>query len=190
MCARRIGDLVKSLKQYARQDRDEPSLVDLHEVLEDTLMMFENRLKRHQVCKEYQPLPLVRCHPIALQQVWTNLIANSLDAMSGPGLLIVRTAMLDPEWVMVEIEDNGCGIEPELWQRVFDLNFTTKREGHFGLGIGLSISQQIVQQHHGRIEVISEPGRYTCMRVLLPLDEAQADQHCDAHHAHHKGAAT
>ncbi|MGN5053027.1 cyclic nucleotide-binding domain-containing protein [Aeromonas veronii] len=85
VCARRIGDLVKSLKQYARQDRDEPSLVDLHEGLEDTLMIFENRLKHHEICKEYQPLPLVRCHPIALQQVWTNLIANSLDAMSGPG---------------------------------------------------------------------------------------------------------
>lgn len=95
------------------------------------------------------------------------LIANSLDAMSGPGRLTIHTGLLEPEWVMVEIEDSGCGIEPELWQRIFDLNFTTKREGHFGLGIGLSVSLQIVQQHHGRIEVASEPGRYTRMRGLV-----------------------
>ncbi|WP_421217408.1 ATP-binding protein [Aeromonas enteropelogenes] len=186
VCARRIGDLVKSLKQYARQDGDEPSLVDLHEGLEDTLMIFENRLKQHELCKEYQPLPPVRCHPIALQQVWTNLIGNSLDAMSGPGRLTIRTALLDPEWVMVEVEDTGCGIPPELRERIFDLNFTTKREGHFGLGIGLSVALQIVQQHHGRIEVASEPGRYTRMRVCLPLDgRGHASHGGETHHKEH-----
>lgn len=186
VCARRIGDLVKSLKQYARQDGDEPSLVDLHEGLEDTLMIFENRLKQHELCKEYQPLPPVRCHPIALQQVWTNLIGNSLDAMSGPGRLTIRTALLDPEWVMVEVEDTGCGIPPELRERIFDLNFTTKREGHFGLGIGLSVALQIVQQHHGRIEVASEPGRYTRMRVCLPLDgRGHASHGGENHHKEH-----
>ncbi|WP_421229053.1 ATP-binding protein [Aeromonas enteropelogenes] len=186
VCARRIGDLVKSLKQYARQDGDEPSLVDLHEGLEDTLMIFENRLKQHELCKEYQPLPPVRCHPIALQQVWTNLIGNSLDAMSGPGQLTIHTALLDPEWVMVEVEDTGCGIPPELRERIFDLNFTTKREGHFGLGIGLSVALQIVQQHHGRIEVASEPGRYTRMRVCLPLDgRGHASHGGENHHKEH-----
>ncbi|WP_421220597.1 ATP-binding protein [Aeromonas enteropelogenes] len=186
VCARRISDLVKSLKQYARQDGDEPSLVDLHEGLEDTLMIFENRLKQHELCKEYQPLPPVRCHPIALQQVWTNLIGNSLDAMSGPGQLTIRTALLDPEWVMVEVEDTGCGIPPELRERIFDLNFTTKREGHFGLGIGLSVALQIVQQHHGRIEVASEPGRYTRMRVCLPLDgRGHASHGGENHHKEH-----
>ncbi|PJG58740.1 ATP-binding protein [Aeromonas cavernicola] len=169
VCARRIGDLVKSLKQYARQDSAELSLVDLHEGLEDTLMMFENRLKQHDLHKEYQTLPPLYCHPIALQQVWTNLIANSLDAMATPGRLTVRTGLLEPGWVMVEIEDAGCGIAPELQARIFELNFTTKREGHFGLGIGLSVAQQIVQHHHGRIEVDSELGRYTRMRVCLPL---------------------
>ncbi|BEE15975.1 transcriptional regulator [Aeromonas enteropelogenes] len=186
VCARRIGDLVKSLKQYARQDGDEPSLVDLHEGLEDTLMIFENRLKQHELCKEYQPLPPVRCHPIALQQVWTNLISNSLDAMSGPGRLTIRTALLDPDWAMVEVEDTGCGIPPELRERIFDLNFTTKREGHFGLGIGLSVALQIVQQHHGRIEVASEPGRYTRMRVCLPLDgRGHASHGGENHHKEH-----
>lgn len=186
VCARRIGDLVKSLKQYARQDGDEPSLVDLYEGLEDTLMIFENRLKQHELCKEYQPLPPVRCHPIALQQVWTNLISNSLDAMSGPGRLTIRTALLDPDWAMVEVEDTGCGIPPELRERIFDLNFTTKREGHFGLGIGLSVALQIVQQHHGRIEVASEPGRYTRMRVCLPLDgRGHASHGGENHHKEH-----
>ncbi|WP_422388485.1 sensor histidine kinase [Aeromonas jandaei] len=113
-------------------------------------------------------------------------MANSLDAMSEPGRLTVRTGLPEPGWVMVEVEDSGCGIEPELWQRIFDLNFTTKREGHFGLGIGLSVSLQIVQQHHGRIEVASESGRYTRMRVCLPLgDIGMADYGGEPRHNEH-----
>lgn len=179
VCARRIGDLVRSLKQYVREDSRAPVFSDLHEGLEDTLMIFENRLKQHEVVREYQDLPHLRCYPGSLQQVWTNLLANALDAMTEPGTLSVRTAQPEPGWVTVEIEDSGCGIEAERLPHIFELNHTTKREGHFGLGIGLSVCQQVVQQHRGRIEVNSTPGQGTCMQVWLPLggpDDSEEDK--------------
>ncbi|WP_108649105.1 ATP-binding protein [Dongshaea marina] len=177
VCARRIGDLVKSLKQYARQTDGQMKWVDLHEGLEDTLLIFENRLKRLEVEKVYQPLPDVYCDPIALQQIWTNFLSNALEALLSKGELegkiIIRTRELVDQrgssWVEASVEDNGCGIPPELQDEIFELNFTTKREGDFGLGIGLSVCAQIVQRHQGTIRVESEPGLYTRMIVTLPV---------------------
>ena len=172
VCAQRIADLVKSLKSYARQDDEKIHTVDLHEGLEDTLVIFENRLKRHHVTKEYADLPPLSCQPIALQQVWTNLISNALDAIEEPGELHITTRFTpDSEQTKVDvvIEDNGKGIPVDLQQKIFELNYTTKREGNFGLGIGLSVCQQIVHQHDGTIRVESEPGKYTRMIVTLPL---------------------
>ena len=169
VCARRIGDLVRGLKQFARQDGEAPSQCDLLEGLEDTLVIFESRLKGHEVIRDYQPLPAVRGYPGALQQVWTNLLANALDAMEGPGRIQLRGYREGEEWVCIEIEDSGCGIAPEQLTQIFELNYTTKREGHFGLGIGLGICRQVVQQHGGRIEVSSTPGTGTRMRVWLPI---------------------
>ncbi len=91
VCAQRIADLVKSLKSYARQDDETIHTVDLHEGLEDTLVIFENRLKRHHVTKEYSALPRLNCQPIALQQVWTNLVSNALDAVEEPGEIHIST---------------------------------------------------------------------------------------------------
>ncbi|UXI00283.1 ATP-binding protein [Photobacterium sp. TY1-4] len=178
VCAQRIADLVKSLKSYARQDDETFHQVDIHEGLEDTLVIFENRLKRHLVTKEYATLPPVTCQPIALQQVWTNLIANALDAVDEPGeiQIITRftpgTESLSPgnQSVDVIVEDNGKGIAPAQQEKIFELNYTTKREGNFGLGIGLSVCQQIIHHHHGQIRVESEPGQFTRMIVTLPLN--------------------
>lgn len=177
VCAQRIADLVKSLKSYARQDDESIHFVDIHEGLEDTLVIFENKLKRHHVVKEYSPLPPVYCQPIALQQVWTNLISNALDAVEEPGEIKVVTRMVSGEQngqqaIEVIVEDNGKGIPQEQQEKVFELNFTTKREGNFGLGIGLSVCQQIIHQHNGSIRVESEPGLFTKMIVTLPLGEA------------------
>ena len=177
VCAQRIADLVKSLKSYARQDDETVHLVDIHEGLEDTLVIFENKLKRHHVIKEYSPLPPVHCQPIALQQVWTNLISNAIDAIEEPGEIKVMTrqatmAATGQPAVEILVEDNGKGIPPEQQAKVFELNFTTKREGNFGLGIGLSVCQQIIHQHNGSIRVESEPGLFTRMIVTLPLGEA------------------
>ncbi|RWX56813.1 ATP-binding protein [Photobacterium chitinilyticum] len=174
VCAHRIADLVKSLKSYARQDDETIHTVDLHEGLEDTLVIFENRLKRHHVIKEYSALPRLNCQPIALQQVWTNLIANALDAVEEPGEIHISTHYTpdsEQQKIDIVIEDNGKGIPLEQQQKVFELNYTTKREGNFGLGIGLSVCQQIIHQHDGTIRVESEPGEYTRMIVTLPLNQ-------------------
>lgn len=172
VCSQRIADMVKSLKGYARPDDETFHLIDIHEGLEDTLVIFENRLKMHRVEKEYAELPLVRCQPIALQQIWTNLIANAIDALPERGTLHIRTRLAvkeDKTYVVVSITDNGCGIPPQLRDKIFALNFTTKREGNFGLGIGLSVCQQIALQHQGWIEVDSEINAYTSMSLWLPL---------------------
>lgn len=172
VCAQRIADMVKSLKGYARPDDETFHQVDIHEGIEDTLVIFENRLKMHSVEKEYADIPPLRCLPIALQQVWTNLISNAIDAFPERGILHIRTRMEeknDQTYAVISFTDNGCGIPDELKDQVFALNYTTKREGNFGLGIGLSVCQQIVLQHQGWIDVDSELGHYTTMSVWLPL---------------------
>lgn len=180
VCARRIADLVKGLKQYARQDNAVPERVDLLEGLEDTLIIFENRLKQLTLERCYdEARPKVLCYPIALQQVWTNLIANALDAVAErgrEGRIRLRSQVYQEAgqpWIRIEVEDNGHGIPPELQAKIFELNFTTKRDGNFGLGIGLHVCQQIIAQHQGRIEVSSEPGAFTCMCVSLPVTPSE-----------------
>ncbi|WP_281544336.1 ATP-binding protein [Grimontia sp. SpTr1] len=171
VCARRIADMVKSLKTYARQDDETMHEVDIHEGIEDTLVMFENQLKRITLVKDYGELRPIRCMPIALQQVWTNLISNALDAVGQNGEVEVRTretVYRSRKAVKVTVMDNGVGIPEGIKDKVFELNYTTKREGHFGLGIGLSVCRQIVEHHGGAINVSSSPGEFTAMTVTLP----------------------
>ncbi|MCG3728171.1 ATP-binding protein [Vibrio cincinnatiensis] len=171
VCAQRIADMVKSLKSYARPDDETFHTIDIHEGLEDTLVIFENHLKRHTVEKHYGDIPPLRCLPFALQQVWTNLISNAIEAFPEHGLLCIQTELQHHQkkaYAVISFTDNGSGIPQELQQQIFALNYTTKREGHFGLGIGLSVCQQIVHQHQGWIEVDSQLGEYTTMRVWLP----------------------
>ena len=172
VCAGRIADMVKSLKGYSRPDDEKLHLVDIHEGIEDTLVIFENRLKFHAVERLYQDIPQIQCQPIALQQVWTNLISNAIDAFPDKGKLKIQTQKLSrcgTDWVVVSFTDNGCGISPATQQQMFTLNFTTKKEGNFGLGIGLSVCQQIVHQHGGQIEVDSVVDQFTKMSVWLPF---------------------
>jgi signal transduction histidine kinase len=141
-------------------------------------VIFENRLKVHNVEKHYDSsLPRLLCQPLALQQVWTNLLSNALDALPERGTIEITTSQKYRDqqayWV-VEIKDNGHGIDSANLETIFSPNFTTKKEGNFGLGIGLSISQQIVTAHSGFITVDSEPGSYTSMQVWLPLDSQGA----------------
>ncbi|MGL6053753.1 MAG: sensor histidine kinase, partial [Vibrio metschnikovii] len=173
VCAQRIADMVKSLKGYARADDETFHTVDIHEGLEDTLVIFENRLKRHRVEKHYAKLPAISCLPIALQQVWTNLISNAVEAFPEHGVLIITSELRQQgnhAYAVISFTDNGCGIPKERQDEIFTLNYTTKREGDFGLGIGLSVCQQIVRQHQGWINVDSEVGQYTTMQVWLPVN--------------------
>jgi signal transduction histidine kinase len=173
VCAQRIADMVKSLKGYAREDDEKYYQTDIHEGLEDTLTIFENQLKHHTVTTEYQTIPTLFVQPNALQQVWTNLISNALDAIRGQsGEIHVTTKLVDYDkqaFVEVSIADNGSGIEHALIEKIFELNFTTKKEGNFGLGIGLSVCQQIVRQHQGWIDVNSVIDVGTKVSVNLPV---------------------
>lgn len=172
VCARRIADMVKSLKGYARQDDETMHLIDIHEGIEDTLVIFENKLKRHKVIKEYLPLEKIYCLSNALQQVWTNLVANAIDAFPENGVLKVNTEPTSKNgirYAKVTFEDNGDGIPQAQQDKIFELNYTTKKEGNFGLGIGLSVCQQVLAQHNGWIEVESKQNEFTKMIVWLPV---------------------
>ncbi|GEA50081.1 transcriptional regulator [Vibrio inusitatus NBRC 102082] len=170
VCSQRIADMVKSLKSYARSDEESTQKVDIHEGIEDTLVIFENRLKNISVERDYHPIAETFCRPIALQQVWTNLISNALDAMDNNGQLSIHTTLdANEQEIEIVFQDNGSGIDPEQLEHIFELNFTTKKQGDFGLGIGLSVCQQIVHQHQGTISVASTIGVGTQMVVRLPF---------------------
>ncbi|MDW6003767.1 ATP-binding protein [Vibrio mangrovi] len=181
ICAQRIADMVKGLKSYARTDDERYLTVNIHEGLEDTLVIFENRLKRHHLIKEYADTSLVYGQPTALQQVWVNLLSNAIDALPEQnGQIEIQTRITEHEqrpYLCVTVADNGIGIPDELKEKIFELNFTTKKEGNFGLGIGLSVCQQIIQQHQGWIELDSRVGEGTAIHVYLPLENSESDKH-------------
>jgi PAS domain S-box-containing protein len=171
----RIAQLVKALKSYTYMDQAPVQSVDLREGLDNTLIILHNKLKRGvEVVREYaEDLPTIQAYASELNQVWTNIIDNAIDAMNGEGQLIVRTRREEP-WVVVEIEDNGPGIPEENQSKIFDPFFTTKATGE-GTGLGLSISRNlIVQKHQGQISVKSQPGS-TCFAVRLPIDFEPAE---------------
>ena len=166
----RIVELVKALKTYTYMDQAPVQSVDVREGLDNTLIILHNKLKRGvTVHREYAPdLPVIQAYAGELNQVWTNIIDNAIDAMNGEGTLIVRTRQED-RWVVVEIEDDGPGIPAENLSKIFDPFFTTKGPGK-GTGLGLNISRNlIVQKHKGEMSVKSAPGS-TCFSVRLPMD--------------------
>jgi PAS domain S-box-containing protein len=171
----RIVELVKALKTYTHMDQAPVQSVDVHEGLDNTLIILQNKLKRGvTVVKQYADgLPVIQAYASELNQVWTNLIDNAIDAMDGRGTLVIRTRWNDP-WVVVQIEDDGPGIPEEHQSKIFDPFFTTKGPGE-GSGLGLNISRNlIVQKHHGEISVKSKPGS-TRFTVHLPLDFDQGN---------------
>ena len=170
--AGRISDIVKALKSYSYLDQAPVQAVDIHEGLDNTLLILRNKLEAGiDVRREYAPdLPKIQAYGSELNQVWTNLIDNAADALEGQGEITIRTR-LDSERVVVEIEDNGPGIPEEIQPRIFDSFFTTKPPGK-GTGLGLDISYNIVvQKHRGDVKLFSEPGK-TRFEVWLPLDAA------------------
>jgi signal transduction histidine kinase len=168
--AGRISEVVKALKTYTHMDQAPVQSVDVREGLENTLIILHSKLKSGvTVVRDYaEDLPLIEAYPSELNQVWTNLIDNAIDAMRGEGTLVVRTRREDA-WAVVEIEDNGGGIPEEIQSRIFDPFFTTKGPGE-GTGLGLNLSRNlVVQKHRGQMSVESQPGR-TCFSVRLPID--------------------
>jgi signal transduction histidine kinase len=167
----RISDLVRAIKEYTFMDQSPVQNVDVVKGLENTLTILNHKLKRGvTVQRDYQRLPLlVNSFGSELNQVWTNLIDNAIDAMEGKGELQVSTHR-DGNGVCVEIRDNGPGIPVETRPHIFEPFFTTKGVGQ-GTGLGLDTAQRIVKRHRGNIQVTSKPGD-TRFQVWLPLADA------------------
>jgi signal transduction histidine kinase len=171
----RISTLVGAAKQYSQLDRAPYQVVDVHELLDSTLLMLGGKIGDGiTVVKDYdRSLPRIPAYPGELNQVWTNLIDNAVSAMDGTGTLTVRTAR-DADQVLVEFGDTGSGIAPDIQQRIFEPFFTTKPVGQ-GTGLGLDISWRIVvNRHHGDLRAESVPGN-TRMQVRLPLTPPEED---------------
>ncbi len=165
----RVSTLVGAARQYSQLDRAPHQVVDVHDLLDSTLLMLTTKFgKGIRVVKDYdRTLPQIPAYAAELNQVWTNVIDNAVSAMNGTGTLTVRTG-LDRDRVLVEFGDTGPGVPAEIQQRIFEPFFTTKPVGE-GTGLGLDISWRIVvNKHHGDIRVESSPGD-TRFRIWLPL---------------------
>jgi signal transduction histidine kinase len=186
----RIHEIVLSLQNFSRLDQSEIKAVDIHEGIDNSLLLLQHRLKANpgsspiEVIKEYGALPLVECQARQLNQVFLHILNNAIDAIasrfandtleetrvrhSNP-LIKIRTEVSQPDWVRIRIADNGSGIAKDIEQRVFDPFFTTKPVGQ-GTGLGLSISYQIVvQEHKGTIRCVSAPGQGTEFWIEIPV---------------------
>jgi signal transduction histidine kinase len=164
----RISEIVKSVKAYSYLDQGPIQQVDIHEGLDNTLVILRHKMKEGvHVTREYAAsMPLIEAHGSELNQVWTNILDNAVDAMHGKGEILLRTSAADGNAV-VEIQDNGPGIPADIQKRIFEPFFTTKPPGQ-GTGLGLHIAYTVVNNHHGRIRVTSEPGR-TRFEVTVPV---------------------
>jgi PAS domain S-box-containing protein len=164
----RIARIVRSSREFARLDQAEMDTVDLHEGIENTLILVNHALKnRVEVVRDYGRIPQVTCYPNQLNQVYMNILVNAGQAIEGKGTIHIRTAVKNDS-VVIEFKDSGRGMSTDTIKHIFDPGFTTKGSG-VGTGLGLSIVYQIIQDHKGEIEVESEPGKGTTFRLTLPI---------------------
>ncbi|XGV95298.1 MAG: PAS domain S-box protein [Leptolyngbya sp. BL-A-14] len=184
----RIREIVLSLRNFSRLDEAEVKAVDIHDGINSTLTILQNRLKARaerpeiQVVKNYGQLPLVECYPGQLNQVFMNILANAIDALEeanaqqtyeeikeNPNKITIQTSLLDSKWIKISISDNGTGMPESVCQRIFDPFFTTKAVGK-GTGMGMSISYQIVaEKHGGQLDCSSNPGEGTEFTIRIPI---------------------
>ena len=175
----RISEIVKSLKSYVYLDQAPVQAVDIHEGLDNTLVMLRHKLKEGvEVKRDYADgIPPIQAYGSELNQVWTNIIDNAIDAMNGKGEIKITTHM-DGDWVIVDLEDNGPGIPEDIQDEIFSPFFTTKAVGK-GTGLGLNISYKIIEKHAGEVKVYSKPGK-TRFQVSLPIDFSKAESNNSA----------
>lgn len=170
---RRINEIVRSLRNFARLDEDERKPADLHEGINSTLTLAGHLMKnRITVHREYGQLPPVHCYANQLNQVFLNMLVNAAQAIDGPGEITIRTRFVPDAATqgsaVVEISDSGCGIRPDDMAKVFNPGFTTKGVG-VGTGLGLAICYRIVANHQGKVDVESGVGKGTTFRITLPV---------------------
>ncbi len=174
-CSNRIVDLVSSLRSYGRPDHAMSEGIDVHKGLEETLLLLGHKLHEIDVTKDFGSLPLISCRPGELNQVWTNLLSNAIEAMpaSQGSIQIETVANPSHHAIHIRIIDNGAGISLEHQAKIFDVNFSTRQgPAAFGLGIGLPICRAIIERHHGELSVTSRPG-HTRFEVTLPTPDTE-----------------
>ena len=187
----RIREIVSSLRNFSRLDEAECKFASLHEGIDNTLLLLRSRFKTKlnspsiEVIKDYSNLPLIKCFPGEINQVFMNLLSNAIDTLEernreftmgeltiNPSKIWIKTVALEEDWIRISIKDNGMGMGEEVSNRIFDPFYTTKPVGQ-GTGLGLSISHQIiVEKHGGRLRFFSTPGKGTEFIVELPLQKA------------------
>jgi signal transduction histidine kinase len=169
--AARIKEIVLSLRNFSRKDEADYKAVNLHEGIDSTLLILNHRLNGVEISKKYGEIPLVPCYPAQLNQVFMNILSNSIDAMIATGVatpkITITTQIID-ETVQVQIADNGPGVPQEVRSKLFDPFFTTKPVGQ-GTGLGLSICYQIIEKHQGTIAVEDALGGGAMFVITLPL---------------------
>ncbi|MBN2480413.1 MAG: hybrid sensor histidine kinase/response regulator [Bacteroidales bacterium] len=166
--AHRSSEIVKGLRSFSRLDEDKFMLSDIHEGIDSTLILLYNKTKnRIIVHKEYGDLPQIECLPSKLNQVFMNILTNSVEAIKNNGEIFIETVSSSLV-IKVIIRDTGIGMTSEIKEHIFEPFYTTKDVGK-GTGLGLSISYGIIEQHHGNIDVISEPGKGTEFIISLPI---------------------
>ena len=166
---RRISELVRAMKSYSYLDQGTQQLIDIHDGIEDTLRLFSYKLKQGvEIHRSYdRSIPQINAYGSELNQVWTNLIDNAIDAMEGEGILEIITTQAN-HFARVEIIDSGSGIPPNIKSRIFESFYTTKLVDK-GTGLGLDIVRRIVEnRHQGTISLESKPGE-TRFSICLPL---------------------
>ena len=174
--AERVINIVTRLKSFARLDEADLKTVDIHEGIEDTLVLIHHELKHNiTIVKNYGDIPPISCFPSQLNQVFLNLLVNSKQAIKDKGIITITTCVKNKK-VHIKFSDDGVGIPKESVSRIFDPGYTTKGIG-VGTGLGLSISYNIIQNHRGEIKVTSELGNGTEFLIVLPMDlEAQLEK--------------
>jgi signal transduction histidine kinase len=164
--SKRIAKIVQSLKTFARLDEAEFLKADIHEGLDSTLTLIDHEIKtRITVIKQYGEIPEIECYPNELNQVFMNVLMNAVQAIEQDGQIVIKTYLEDDK-VIVKISDDGRGIPPDAMDKIFNPGFTSKGVG-VGTGLGLSISYNIIQKHHGEIQVESEVGKGTTFFIIL-----------------------
>ncbi len=177
VAAKRISGIVGSLKSYSRQDKAYEDDVDLREGLNDTLVLFGYVLKKFDLIVDLPEIPLVRCRPSEINQVWTNLILNACEAMGDTGTLWVCCGARPPDQVWVRIQDSGPGVPRELREKIFESSFSTKKltdARGSGMGLGLAIARGIVEKHGGRIVLSDAPEGGAIFTLFLPTGAVES----------------
>ncbi len=186
--ARRTTEIIKSLRTFSRQDEAQLETIDLNQGLDSTLNLLHNLTKnRIQVVKSYSDLPLVQCYGSQLNQVFMNLLVNSIQAIDGHGTITVTTQRVDQDHVAITVRDTGRGMTEEVKKKIFDPFFTTKPVGE-GTGLGLSISHGILEQHQASLELESELGKGSEFTIRLPIYQRPKPDNTTSQPAVHQSA--